>query len=56
MATLNILHFPKQSKSAQKSKQKKTTKKCTVLEWVRNGYTFPGKLVPSTEYLPKRPE
>ena len=61
MATSNVIHFPKQSKSAKKKHPKE---QCTVLQWIRGGYTFPGKLAPSTEetlngdveYLPKKPE
>jgi hypothetical protein len=49
MATGSVIYFPKLSKHAPQ-KTKKTDKpkpKATVLEWVRNGYQFPGKPVPS---------
>jgi hypothetical protein len=48
-ATNSLIYFPKQSKHAP-PKTKKTDKpkpKATVLEWIRNGYQFPGKPVPS---------
>jgi len=37
----SVIHFPKQSKPAPK--KKKPGQKSTVLEWIRNGYQFPGK-------------
>ena len=43
-ATSSVIYFPKQSKPAPKPKKKKTgQKRSTVLEWIRNGYQFPGK-------------
>lgn len=36
----SVIHFPKQSKPTPEKK-----KPCTVLEWIRNGYQFPGKPV-----------
>jgi len=39
MATSNVIHFPEQSKSPHKKHPKE---KCTVLEWIRNGWQFPG--------------
>jgi hypothetical protein len=44
-----VIYFPKQSKpTPQKSKKAvKPKPKATVLEWIRNGYQFPGKPVPS---------
>lgn len=41
----NLIFFPKQQpvpkqKPADKTKPKP---KATVLDWIRNGYTFPGK-------------
>ena len=43
-ATSSVIYFPKQSKPAPKKKTPK--QKCTVLEWIRAGYTFPGKPAP----------
>ena len=40
-ASGSVIHFPKQSKPAPK--KKKPGQKSTVLEWIRNGYQFPGK-------------
>jgi hypothetical protein len=48
-AISSVIYFPKQSKCAP-AKNKKTEKpkpKATVLEWIRNGYVFPGKPAPS---------
>ena len=50
-ATAIVICFPKQSKSARcKSRKSEVAKPkaavFTVLEWVRNGYQFPGKLLP----------
>jgi hypothetical protein len=39
-ATSSVIYFPKQSKPAGTKHPKE---QCSVLEWVRNGYTFPGK-------------
>ena len=47
MATGSVILFPKQSKPAPKPQKKKPGKKSTVLEWIRSGYVFPGKPVPS---------
>jgi hypothetical protein len=44
-AAVSVIYFPKQSKPTPKPK-KKTGQKCTVLEWIRNGYQFPGKVRP----------
>jgi hypothetical protein len=46
MATGSVIYFPKQSKPARKPKKKNPKQKCTVLEWIRNGYQFPGKPAP----------
>lgn len=43
MATGSVIYFPKQSKPAPKKHPKE---KCTVLEWIRRGYVFPGKPAP----------
>lgn len=43
MATGSVIYFPKQSKLKPKPKKKKRGQKCTVLEWIRSGYQFPGK-------------
>jgi hypothetical protein len=49
-ATGSLLCFPKQSKPTPKPKKKKPEPKpeptSTVLEWIRNGYRFPGKPAP----------
>jgi hypothetical protein len=42
-APSSVIYFPKQSKPAPKPKKKKTGQKCTVLEWIRNGYQFPSR-------------
>lgn len=41
-APSSVIYFPKQSKPAPKPK-KKAGQKCTVLEWIRNGYQFPSR-------------
>ena len=50
MATGTLIYFPKQLKPATRRKAKPTNKKpapkATVLEWIRNGYQFPGKVRP----------
>lgn len=51
MATGSLIYFPKQSKPATSRKSKPTDKKkpepkSTVIEWIRRGYTFPGKPAP----------
>lgn len=48
-ATRSVVHFAKQSKPAPEKNKKpeKPKRKATVLEWIRNGYQFPGKPVPS---------
>jgi hypothetical protein len=43
-AERSVIHFPKQSKPTSKKHPKE---KCTVLEWIRNGWQFPGKPAPS---------
>ena len=46
MSISSVIYFPKQSKTPRKSKPKDKPEpqpKSTVLEWVRNGYQFPGK-------------
>jgi hypothetical protein len=43
MATGSVIYFPKQSKPTGKKHPKE---KCTVLEWIRDGYQFPGKPAP----------
>jgi hypothetical protein len=45
MAIGSLIYFPKQSKPTPKTK-KKPGQKSTVLEWIRNGYQFPGKPAP----------
>ena len=42
-ATSNIICFPKQSNAP---KEKNPEQKCTVLEWIRAGWQFPGKPAP----------
>ncbi len=44
----SVIHFPKQSKPAppKNKKPEKPKPKATVLEWIRNGYQFPGKPAP----------
>jgi hypothetical protein len=43
-AKSSVIYFPKQSKpTPQKTDPEQ---KSTVLEWIRNGYVFPGKRVP----------
>jgi hypothetical protein len=42
----SVIHFPKQSKPTPKPRKKKPGQKCTVLEWIRNGWQFPGKPAP----------
>ncbi len=56
MAASNVIHFPKQSKRPRRKKNPKA--KCTVLQWIRNGYVFRNgcMLIPTVEYLPKKPE
>lgn len=51
MSTASVIYFPKQSKPATHRKKKPKDKaepqpKATVLEWIRNGYQFPGKVRP----------
>jgi len=46
MAIGSVIYFPKQSKPTPKPKKQKPGKKCTVIEWIRNGYQFPGKPAP----------
>jgi hypothetical protein len=46
-APSSVIYFPKHSKPAPTPKKKKTGQKCTVLEWIRSGYVFPGKPLPS---------
>ena len=51
MATGSLIYFPKQSKRTTPRKSKPTDKKkpaakATVLDWIRNGYQFPGKPAP----------
>jgi hypothetical protein len=63
MATANLVHFPRQSKSSRSTK-KHPREKCTVLEWIRNGYHFPGVPLPpppdpsqpKPEKPPQKPE
>jgi hypothetical protein len=52
-ATGSVIYFPKQSKPAPKKKNREH--KCTVLEWIRRGYTFPGKPLPSPHLPPPKP-
>lgn len=50
MATGSLIYFPKQA-TPPKSKptdKKKPEPKSTVIEWIRNGYQFPGKPAPSS--------
>jgi hypothetical protein len=42
----SVIHFPKHSKPTPKPRKKKPGQKCTVLEWIRDGYQFPGKPAP----------
>ena len=45
-----VIYFPKHSKPTPKKKKpgqnKKPGQKATVLEWIRNGWQFPGKPAP----------
>jgi hypothetical protein len=43
---ISVIYFPKQSKPTPAPKKKKPGQKATVLEWIRNGYQFPGKPAP----------
>ena len=43
MSSRIVIDFPKQSNPTPKPNKKKSGQKCTVLEWIRNGYQFPGK-------------
>jgi hypothetical protein len=55
-AKCSVIYFPKQSKATPK--KKKPGQKCTVLEWIRNGYEFPGKKpkpLPSPHLPPPKP-
>jgi hypothetical protein len=45
-ATHSLIYFPKQSKRTPRKKSEKPKPKATVLEWIRNGYQFPGKVRP----------
>lgn len=49
----SVIHFPKQSKP---SGNKHPKEKCTVLEWIRGGFVFPGQLAPFPVPLPPAPE
>jgi hypothetical protein len=40
-ATSSLIYFPKQSKPTPKKKN--PGQKCTVLEWIRNGYRLPSR-------------
>ena len=42
----SVIYFPKQSKRTPPKKSEKPKPKATVLEWIRNGYQFPGKPAP----------
>ena len=50
MSTGSVLYFPKQSKKTpRKAKPKDKTEpqpKATVMQWIRNGFAFPGKVRP----------
>jgi hypothetical protein len=41
-----VIYFPKHSKPKPTPKKKKPGQKATVLEWIRNGWQFPGKPAP----------
>ena len=45
-APSSVIYFPKQSKPKPQPKKKNPGQKSTVLEWIRNGYQFPGKPAP----------
>lgn len=47
MAFHSVILFPKQSKPTPRKKSEKPKPKATVLEWIRNGYVFPAKPLPS---------
>lgn len=52
----SVIQFPKQSKPTGKKKPKDKTEpqpKATVLEWIRNGFRFPGKVAPPDKPQPK---
>ena len=53
MATSNIICFPKQPKAARTPKKEKP--KSTVMEMIRQGWTFPGQGVP-LPLPPPRPQ
>jgi len=48
MSDRSVIYFPKQSKrtSPKSKKTEKPKPKATVLEWIHNGYQFPGKPTP----------
>jgi hypothetical protein len=43
VALHSVIELPRQSKPTS---EKHPKEKCSVLEWVRNGFTFPGKKPP----------
>lgn len=52
VACASVVYLPKQSKPTGNKHPKE---KCTVLEWVRAGYRFPGQLAPFPVPLPPEP-
>ena len=52
-APSSVIYFPKQSKPASKKHPKE---KCTVLEWIRHGYHFPGMPFPTPVPKPPKPD
>ena len=52
--TSSVIYFPRQSKPARSTK-KHPKEKCTVLEWIRSGYPFPGKPISEPSPTPPKP-
>jgi len=53
-ATVSVIYFPKQSKPTR-SKRPKEKCSITAMDWIRNGYAFPGKPLPSPHLPPPKP-
>ena len=49
MSAGSVVYFLNPSKPAS-SPKKKPKDKATVLEWIRNGYAFPGKPAPEPKH------
>ena len=52
MATSTLIYFPKRSKPVSNKHPKE---KCTVVEWIRNGWQFRGKPNPPKPLPPPVP-